>query len=96
MPQIVVSQKIPKTNIYFGRETLTLVRQQTTKTNVYLSIKTITLKNIIPTITVYDDTYFPPPIPYIDGGLYNQEGAIVDAGFYNTTSWEIVFDGGSP
>ncbi len=70
-----------------------LVRQKNPKANIYLGRETITLRNKIPTITVYDDTYFPPPVPYIDGGLYNQESASVDAGFYNTTSWEIVWDG---
>jgi hypothetical protein len=76
MPQLFVRQKRPKTNIYLGRET-------------------ITLKNKITTITIYDDTYFPPPVPYVDAGLYNQESPIVDAGLYNTTSWEIVWDGES-
>lgn len=76
MPQLLVRQKRPKTNIYLGRET-------------------ITLRHKVPTITVYDDTYFPPPVPYIDGGLYNQEGVAADAGLYNITSWEIVWDGES-
>jgi hypothetical protein len=70
-----------------------LVRQKNPKANIYLGRETITLRNKILTITVYDDTYFPPPVPYIDGGLYNQESASVDAGLYNTTSWEIVWDG---
>ena len=70
-----------------------LVRQKTPKVNLYFGIETITLRNKIPTITVYDDVYIPPAVPYIDGGLYNQESAAVDAGFYNTTSWEIVWDG---
>jgi len=70
-----------------------LVRQKNPKANIYLGRETITLRNKIPTITVYDDTYFPPPVPYIDGGLYNEESASVDAGLYNTTSWEIVWDG---
>jgi hypothetical protein len=73
-----------------------LVRKKTPKANIYLGRQTVVLKNIIPTITVYDDLYIPPPVPYIDGGLYNQEGAIADAGLYNTTSWEVVWDGGTP
>jgi hypothetical protein len=72
-----------------------LVRQKNPKANIYLGITTITLRNVIPTITVYDDIYIPPPVPYVDGGLYNQEGDIADAGFYNTTSWQIVWDGES-
>jgi hypothetical protein len=70
-----------------------LVRQKTNKVNVSLGIETITLKHKIPTIYVYDDVYIPPVVPYIDGGLYNQEGAVADAELYNTTSWEIVWDG---
>jgi hypothetical protein len=70
-----------------------LVSQKTPKVNLYLGIETITLRNKIPTIYVYDDVYMPPIVPYTDGGLYNQEGAFVDAGLYNTTSWEIVWDG---
>lgn len=73
-----------------------VVRQKKPRANIYLGKETITLRNIIPTITVYDDLYFPPPVPYNDGGLYNQEGASVDAGLFSTTSWEIVFDGESP
>ena len=73
-----------------------VVRQKTPKANIYLGIKTITLRNVIPTITVYDSTFMEPPSTYIDGGLYNQEGAIVDAGLYNTTSWDIIWDGGAP
>ena len=70
-----------------------LVRQKTPKVNIFLGIETITLRHKIPTIYVYDDVYMPPIVPYIDGGLYNQESSAVDAGFYNTTSWEIVWDG---
>jgi hypothetical protein len=73
-----------------------LVRKKTPKANIYLGRQTVVLKNIIPTITVYHDLYIPPPVPYIDGGLYNQEGDIADAGLYNTTSWEVVWDGGTP
>lgn len=32
---------------------------------------------------------------FVDGGFYNQAGALVDSGFYNATSWTQVWDGGS-
>jgi hypothetical protein len=73
-----------------------VVRKKTPKANIYLGRQTIVLRNVIPTITVYDDVYIPPAVPYVDGGLYNQEGAIADAGLYNTTSWEVVWDGEAP
>jgi hypothetical protein len=73
-----------------------LVRKKTPKANIYLGRQTVVLRNVIPKVTVYDDIYIPPPVPYIDGGLYNQEGSAADAGLYNTTSWEVVWDGESP
>lgn len=73
-----------------------LVRQKTPRANIYLGTQTITLRNVIPKVTVYDGTYMPPPVPYIDGGLYNQEGAIVSAGLASTTSWQIVWNAGAP
>ena len=73
-----------------------LVRKKTPKANIYLGRQTVVLRNVIPKVTVYNDLYIPLTVPYIDGGLYNQEGAIADAGLYNTTSWEVVWDGESP
>ena len=31
---------------------------------------------------------------FMDAGYYNAAGAIVDAGFYSTTTWENTWDGG--
>lgn len=31
---------------------------------------------------------------FVSGGFYNDPGVIVNAGFYNTTSWETTWDGG--
>jgi hypothetical protein len=73
-----------------------VVRKKTPKANIYLGRQTVVLRNVIPKVTVYNDLYMPPPVPYIDGGLYNQEAAIADAEFYNTTSWQVVWDGETP
>lgn len=73
-----------------------VVRQKTPKANIYLGIPTITLRNIVPIIIVYDDKYIEPAVPYVDAGLYNQEGVAVDAGLFSTNSWEITWDGGTP
>ncbi len=29
-----------------------------------------------------------------DAGYYNQAGALIDSGYYNTSSWEVTWDGG--
>lgn len=31
---------------------------------------------------------------FISGGFYNDPGVLVNAGFYNTTTWENTWDGG--
>lgn len=31
---------------------------------------------------------------FVSGGFYNDPGNLVEAGFYNTTSWESTWDGG--
>lgn len=31
---------------------------------------------------------------FVSGGFYNDPGELVDAGYYNTTSWEETWDGG--
>lgn len=31
---------------------------------------------------------------FVSGGFYNDPGVLVNAGFYNTTSWENTWDGG--
>jgi hypothetical protein len=73
-----------------------VVRKKTPKANTYLGRQTVVLRNVIPKVTVYNDLYMPAPVPYIDGGLYNQEGTAADAGLYNTTSWQVVWDGETP
>lgn len=95
MPEILVRKKKLEANVYFGIESITLINK-IPEINVHLGRQTITLRNTVPKITVYDNKYVQPPAQYIDAGLYNQEGPIADAGLYNTTSWEIVWDGGTP
>lgn len=33
---------------------------------------------------------------FVSGGSYDEPGALVSAGSYDTTSWEYVWDGGTP
>lgn len=73
-----------------------IVSKKTNKAHVKMGRDTIVLKRTIPTVYAYDSTYKEFVPPYVDGGLYNQEGVIADAGLYNTSTWEIVWDGGTP
>jgi hypothetical protein len=73
-----------------------VVRKKTPKATCYLGRDVVTIKQRIPRLIAYDDTYIAPPVPYIDGGTFANEGAIADAGLYNTSYWEIVWDGGTP
>lgn len=73
-----------------------VVRKNIPKAIVYPVKDIVIIKQRIPVIIAYDDKYIEPAVPYVDGGLYNQEGNIIDAGLYNTTSWELVLDGGAP
>jgi hypothetical protein len=70
-----------------------LVRQKTLSAAVFLDIDVISARYKRPVITVYDDKPMPILATYIDGGTYDQEGSLIDAGFYNTVSWEVVWDG---
>lgn len=71
-----------------------VVSQRRPKANVNLGRDTIVLRRVNPTIYAYDSKYIEPPATFIDGGTPIAENTIVDAGFYNTTSWEVVWDGG--
>lgn len=73
-----------------------VVRKKIPRTISYPVRDVIVIKQKIPRVLSYDDTYIAPPVPYIDGGTFANEGAIADAGLYNTSSWEIVWDGGTP
>jgi len=73
-----------------------IVSKKIPKAHVKLGRDTIVLRRVNPTVYAYDSTYKEPAVPYIDGGTYETEGTPVDAGLYSTTSWEIVWDGGTP
>lgn len=73
-----------------------VVRQRTPKVNVFTDIDVVNVIYKPLVITVYDDKPIQIPAIYIDGGTYDQEGNIIDAGFYNTTSWDNTWDAGYP
>jgi hypothetical protein len=73
-----------------------LVRQKTIRATVYLNKDVISARYKRPVIVVYDDKPMPILATYIDGGTYDQEGSLIDAGFYNTVSWENLIDAEYP
>ncbi len=73
-----------------------VVRQKTPRSVVYIDRDVITVRYRVRTITVYDDKPVEIAATYIDGGTYDQSGNIIDAGFYNTTSWDNTWDAGYP
>jgi hypothetical protein len=73
-----------------------LARQKRPKSYIYLGIDVVNAKHSVPTITVYDDKPIQLSATYIDAGTYDQAGNIIDAGFYNTISWDTTWDGGYP
>jgi len=91
MPTLVVDKKITKLNINLGLDT-NIIRQSIPKLTVFMGIDTVLAEHSVPIITVYDDNFIEPPAIYVDAGLYNQEANSVDAGFYNTTSWQETWD----
>lgn len=93
MQGLVVRKKT--TNIVLFSDTETIVSKNIIpKIVVAQETKTLISKNSIPTIVVNNDLIMAPEYPYIDGGLYNQDGDYIDAGFYNTTVWDFSISGG--
>jgi len=41
-----------------------------------------------------DTKRYVEPFVYIDGGLYDNEGTLVDAEYYNTAFWAVTWNGG--
>lgn len=55
---------------------------------IYVTIKPVKIFS-------YNDTkLYVEPFVYIDGGLYDNEGTIVDAEYYNTALWAVTWNGG--
>jgi hypothetical protein len=41
-----------------------------------------------------DTKRYVEPFVYIDGGLYDNEGTVVDAEYYDTALWAVTWNGG--
>lgn len=41
-----------------------------------------------------DTITYVEPFVYVDGGIYDSEGTLVDAGYYDTALWAITYNGG--
>lgn len=95
MLTLLAKQQTEKITVYLDTEVVT-VKQSEYVLDSSIITEVLRVKVGTPTITAYDDSKPPEPFIYIDGGLYNQEGAIADALFYNTTSWNEIWNGGSP
>ena len=55
--------------------------------NVNPEPHSINVKPSYATLIVFSDTIL-ETFTYVDGGLYNQEGILISAGLYSTTSWD--------
>lgn len=64
-----------------------VVTYKTTTVVVDPDINSVTVKQNIPNVTVYDGRYI-DTVVFVDAGYYNQEGVLISAGLYNTTSWD--------
>ena len=75
---------------------LTIIsKQQKPNIESYFDPYVIRVKANIAPILTYDNTYI-EPITYVDGGFYDANGTPVDALYYNTISWDVIWNGGYP
>jgi hypothetical protein len=96
MLTLTVKQNIINPDVYMGIDTITskLLIQSL---DSLVGSETIGVQNSNPTVVVaYNDIDTRPQesFTYVDAGLYNQEGVVADAQYYNTASWDIVWVGG--
>jgi|LakMenEpi03Aug12_release.lakeMendotaPanAssembly.Ray.scaffolds.fasta_scaffold244274_2 hypothetical protein len=75
---------------------LTIIsKQQKPNIESYFDPHVVIVKAKIAPIQVYDNTYI-EPFTYVDGGFYDANGTPVDALYYNTISWDVIWNGGYP
>jgi hypothetical protein len=75
---------------------LTIIsKQQSQNIESYFDPHVVIVKANIAPIQVYDNTYI-EPFTYVDGGFYDANGTPVDALYYNTISWDVIWNGGYP
>jgi hypothetical protein len=72
-----------------------VVKKQDISLVTYLGPDTVVVKKPNISIIALNDTYiYVEPFIYVDGGLYDSEGTLVDAGYYDTAMWAVTFNGG--
>jgi hypothetical protein len=72
-----------------------VVKKQDISLVTYLGPDTLIVKKPNRSIIAQNDTYiYVEPFVYVDGGLYDSEGTLVDAGYYDTAMWAVTFNGG--
>lgn len=92
---IAVSSKIRSVTVFVDDVETITVKQSVPKIQVFMGKATVTAKQQKPTVFVYDDKYIETPaFTYVYGGTPTAGNDIADAGFYNTTSWNTVWNGG--
>lgn len=94
MISLVVKQQTTNLVVYMDIDKIAV-----TKTNpsldCYIGPETIKTTRRSVSVYVHDDTkIYVEPFVYIDGGLYDSEGTIVDAEYYNTAYWAVTWNGG--
>jgi hypothetical protein len=72
-----------------------VVKKQNISLVTYLGPDIVVVKKPnISTIALNDTYIYVEPFIYVDGGLYDSEGTLVDAGYYDTAMWAVTFNGG--
>lgn len=92
MLTIISKQQKPSIPAYFDPNTFR-AKQSNLKIESFIVTDRITVKANPSLILTYDNTYI-EPFTYVDGGFYDATGTPVDALYYNTISWDVIWNGG--
>jgi hypothetical protein len=94
MLTIISKQQKPNIESYFDPNVF-IAKASTMRLESFIVTNRITVKANISPILTYDNTYI-EPFTYVNGGFYDANGTPVDALYYNTISWDVIWNGGYP
>jgi hypothetical protein len=94
MLTIISKQQSQNIESYFDPNVF-IAKAPTMRLESFIVTNRITVKANTSSILTYDNTYI-EPFTYVDGGFYDANGTPVDALYYNTISWDVIWNGGYP
>jgi hypothetical protein len=94
MLTIISKQQSQNIESYFDPNVLT-TKESTMGVESFIVTDRIIVKANTSPILTYDNTYI-EPFTYVDGVFYDANGTPVDALYYNTISWDVIWNGGYP